>query len=81
MPLFPIEFSHNTFERQMFMTPEFVVDTVLQNKVKANWAFFASLGKGAPPMPTAELDAIFKSSYKNNLIFASFVAFLVQNSF
>ncbi|KAB1155584.1 hypothetical protein [Flavobacterium luteum] len=61
MPLFPIEFSHNTFERQMFMTPEFVVDTVLQNKVKANWAFFASLGKGAPPMPTAELDAIFKS--------------------
>jgi hypothetical protein len=61
MPLFPIEFSHNTFERQMYMTPEFLTDTILQNKVKGNWAFFASLGKGAPPMPEAELEAIFKS--------------------
>lgn len=61
MPLFPIEFSNNTFERQTYMTPEFLTDTVLQNKVKANWAFFASLGKGAPPMPEAELNAIFKS--------------------
>lgn len=61
MPLFPIEFSHNTFERQMYMTTEFNTDTILQNKVKANWAFFASLGKGAPPMPEAELAAIFKS--------------------
>lgn len=61
MPLFPIEFSNNTFERQTYMTPEFITDTVLQNKVKANWAFFASLGKGAPPMPEAELAAIFKS--------------------
>ena len=61
MPLFPIEFSYNTFERQMYMSPEFIINTGLQNKVKANWAFFASLGKGAPPMPEAELDAIFKS--------------------
>ena len=61
MPLFPIEFSLNTFERQMYMTPGFIKDTSLQNKVKANWAFFASLGKGAPPMPEAELAAIFKS--------------------
>lgn len=61
MPLFPMEFSNNTFERQSYMTPEFLSDTILQNKVKANWAFFASLGKGAPPMPEAELEGIFKS--------------------
>ncbi len=61
MPLFPIEFSHNTFERQSYMSAEFIIDTILQSKVKANWAFFASLGKGAPPMPEAELAAIFKS--------------------
>ena len=61
MPLFPMEFSNNTFERQMFMTPNFLTDTILQIKVKANWAFFASLRKGAPPMPAAELAGIFKS--------------------
>ena len=61
MPLFPIEFSNNTFERQMFMTPKFVADTILQNKVKANWVFFAGMAKKAPPMPASELAAIFKS--------------------
>jgi hypothetical protein len=61
MPLFPMEFSNNTFERQMFMTPEFVADTVLRNKVKSNWAFFAEMSKKAPPMKEAELAAIFKS--------------------
>ena len=60
-PSFPMEFSNNTFERQMFMTPEFVVDTVLRNKVKSNWAFFAKMSKLAPPMKEAELAAIFKS--------------------
>lgn len=60
-PLFPIEFSHTTFDRQMFMTPGFVADTVLQNKVKANWAFFAKMSMKAPPMPEAELEGIFQS--------------------
>lgn len=61
MPTFPIDFSCTTFDRQEYMTSKFVSDTNQQNKVKGNWAFFASLSKGAPPMPNGELNAIFVS--------------------
>lgn len=64
MPTFPIDFSCTTFDRQEYMTSKFVADTNLQNKVKGNWAFFASLSKGAPPMPEKELNAIFESVKK-----------------
>jgi len=61
MPVFPMDFERCTFDRQMYMTPAFVADTVQCNKVKSIWQFFASMSKKAPPMPKSELDAIFKS--------------------
>ncbi len=64
MPTFPMDFSCTEFDRQEYMTSKFVADTNLQNKVKGNWAFFASLRKGAPPMPEKELNAIFESVKK-----------------
>lgn len=61
MPIFPMEFGRKTFERQTYMTPKFVADTLLHNRVRGVWAFFAEMGKGAPPMPDAELNGIFES--------------------
>ena len=52
MPLFPVEFHGNSFERQSFMTPQFLVDSNLQNQVKGVWGFLASLG--GPPPPTGD---------------------------
>jgi len=54
-------FDRCTFDRQMYMTPAFLADTVQRNKVKGIWHFFASMSKKAPPMPESELDAFFKS--------------------
>ena len=64
MPTFPINFSCTTFDRQEYMTANFVADTNQRNKVKGNWQFFASLRKGAPPMSEKELNAIFESVKK-----------------
>jgi hypothetical protein len=64
MPIFPIGFNRTTADRQEFMTPEFVADTNQTNKVKGIWAGFAEMGKNAPPMPAAALDAIFESVKK-----------------
>lgn len=64
MPTFPMDFSCTTFDRQEYMTSKFVTDTNQQNKVKGNWAFFAKMAKGAPPMPEKELNSIFESVKK-----------------
>lgn len=61
MPIFPTDFGRVSFGRQMLMTDRFLADTLLQNRVKGIWQFFASLAKGAPPMPDDELNAIFQS--------------------
>jgi len=61
MPIFPMDFKQCTYERQAYMTDRFVSDTTLQNKVKGIWDFFGRMRKGAPPMPEAELTAIFQS--------------------
>lgn len=61
MPIFPLDFKQNTFDRQMYMTDRFEKDTNLQNKVSGIWQFFGKMGKGAPPMPDDELNAIFQS--------------------
>lgn len=61
MPIFPMDFQQNTFERQMYMTDKFERDTHLQNRVSGIWKFFGKMAKGAPPMPEEELNAIFKS--------------------
>lgn len=61
MPIFPMDFQRNTFERQMHMTPRFVADTALQHRVSGIWQFFGKMARQAPPMPQEELDAIFQS--------------------
>jgi hypothetical protein len=61
MPIFPIDFSRMTFDRQEFMTAGFVADTIQRNKVRGIWHGFAEMSKLAPPMKEAELAAIFKS--------------------
>lgn len=59
LPNFPLEFNKKTFERQSYMSPEFVRDTNLQNKVKAIWVFFSKISKEKPPVG-ASLDSIFR---------------------
>jgi hypothetical protein len=61
MPIFPMDFQQNTFDRQMYMTDKFETDTNLQNRVSGIWQFFGKMAKGAPPMPDDELNAIFQS--------------------
>src|ERR1700682_2203396 len=60
MPIFPVEFHGNRFSRQSFMVPQFVADSNLQNRVKAIWSFFGSLG-GPPPPSGDKLQAILNS--------------------
>jgi hypothetical protein len=50
-PLFPADFDRTSFTRQSSMTPKFVVDTTLQNMVKANWVFLGRAMMGPPPSP------------------------------
>lgn len=61
MPIFPPEFGRVNFGRQTLMSQPFLADTLLQNRVKGIWQFFAALAKNAPPMPDGELNAIFQS--------------------
>jgi hypothetical protein len=60
-PVFPVEFTPVSFDRQSYMTPNFVTDTNLQNQVKKVWN-----PTGAPwiPPPLIEdsLQAVFKSA-------------------
>jgi hypothetical protein len=65
MPIFPMDFQQNTFDRQMYMTDKFERDTNLQNRVSGIWQFFNSMSAGAPPMPDSEMDAIFQSVKAN----------------
>ncbi len=61
MPLFPINFSRTTFERQEYMNDAFLASPAEINQVKGNWAFFGKMAMGAPPTPPQVYDAIFKS--------------------
>ena len=65
MPLFPINFSRTTFERQEYMNNSFLASQSDINQVKGNWAFFAKMVKSAPPMSQQAFDAIFKSVTQN----------------
>lgn len=59
MPVFPLDFSRASFNRETRMTDRFVSDTSLQQRQKDIWAFF---DKEPPkPMPSTELDSIFSS--------------------
>ena len=61
MPIFPMDFQRNTFDRQMHMTPRFVADTALQHRVSGIWQFFGRMAAHAPPMSPEALDGIFQS--------------------
>lgn len=56
---FPREFEQVSFDRQSYMTPEFVADTNLQNQVRAIWAY--GIKMGSPPMSAEQLTEIFNS--------------------
>src|SRR5450755_5137426 len=47
-PLFPFDFDMNSFPRQSYMSPRFLADTSLQNRVKAIWDFFISMNPEKP---------------------------------
>ena len=61
LPVFPVEFTPVSFDRQSYMTPNFVKDTNLQNQVKRIWD-----GGGAswtpPTLNEDSLQVIFKSA-------------------
>ncbi|MGL2965743.1 hypothetical protein [Flavobacterium sp. XGLA_31] len=61
MPVFPLEFQHNTFGRQAYMSDRFVNDPAQCNQVKGIWAFFAKMAQSAPPMPPEVYEAIFQA--------------------
>ena len=65
MPLFPMNFSRTTFERQEYMNNAFLASEAEINQVKGNWVFFAKMAMSAPPMPPQAYDAIFKSVKEN----------------
>ncbi len=57
---FPIGFTHINFERQSYMTPEFVADTNQQNAVKGIWSYGLKR-KAARQISSEQLDTIFNS--------------------
>ncbi|HEY4937080.1 MAG TPA: hypothetical protein VII44_10895 [Puia sp.] len=57
---FPMGFTLVNFERQSYMTPDFVADTNQQNVVKGIWSYGLSQ-RGGPPMSSGKLDSIFYS--------------------
>ncbi len=59
MPVFPLDFGRNTFDRQTKMSDKFLKDTTLQNKVKGIWAFFGEMAKSMPPVPEEVINGIF----------------------
>lgn len=64
MPQFPVEFNRVTFDRQAYMTPLFLTDSNLQNKVKKIWEMFGS--RKEPPPRGDTLQKIF-ASVKNSI--------------
>lgn len=56
-PWFPMDFDRTTADRQAKMSPKFLADTTLQNKVKAVWSTFAEKGKSMPPLPDTAITA------------------------
>jgi len=57
--VFPPQFDRTSLERQSYMTPKFLSDTSLQNKVKGIWAFFAKVDP-EPPIKGKKLDSIIQ---------------------
>jgi hypothetical protein len=56
---FPMGFTLTNYERQSYMTPDFVADTNQLNVVRGIWAY--GISRGGPPMTKEDLDGIFNS--------------------
>jgi hypothetical protein len=56
-PDFPDDFGVVDFNRQSYMTPKFVADTSLQNRVKAIWICLGRV-MGGPPPSNGKLDSL-----------------------
>ncbi len=57
--IFPPEFDRTSLERQSYMTPKFLSDTSLQNRVKGIWAFFEKMNPD-PPITGKKLDSVIQ---------------------
>jgi hypothetical protein len=57
--MFPMEFDRTRLDRQSYMTPKFLADTSLQNKVKNIWAFFEKMDP-EPPATGKKLDSVIQ---------------------
>ncbi len=61
LPNFPLRFTTADFNRQTFITPEFLADTAMQNAQKANWMYIFTKAP-RPPMPDSVLEGIFRET-------------------
>ncbi|MBA2563665.1 MAG: hypothetical protein H0V14_12310 [Chitinophagaceae bacterium] len=61
---YPLEAGRITFDRQNIMMEKFLVDTNLQNEVKALWVFFHNINEELPPIGN-RLDSFFTSIKKS----------------
>lgn len=59
-PIFPSQFGRVKFNRQEYMTDEFVADTNLHNKVRNVWKVLGSR-RDRPPIAGAPLDSLFET--------------------
>jgi hypothetical protein len=57
-PLFPDDFGKVDFNRQSYMTPKFVADTSMKNKVKGIWICLGRV-MAAPTSSAGKLDSLF----------------------
>ena len=60
-PLFPDGFGRSKFNRQEYMTEQFLADTNQQNQTKGVWGMLAKMGQSMPPPTAGRIDTIFAS--------------------
>jgi len=60
-PLFPMDFSRVSFDRQDKMTPRFLADTSLQHQVQHIWLFIMAAGRNAPRPKVNPVPGIIQS--------------------
>lgn len=60
-PIFPMDFNRVNAERQCLMTPKFLADSQLQQRVQNIWKFFASLSKDKKPLSGKPLDSLLNA--------------------
>jgi hypothetical protein len=58
-PLFPDGFGRVKFDRQEYLTDQFMADSNQQNQTKGVWGFLAEIGKKQPPPSPGKIDTLF----------------------